>query len=99
MPKIMKKENTIISFETFRQIGNYEIIQLTREKPDCFNQEVSVRKYKVTIELISEPLEVIQARIQELWDNCKNHYHWRPLKAMAKKYSMELDFSTIKKIK
>lgn len=42
-------------FETFREI---DINSLKRD-PDCFNRQVSVRKYKVTIEEIEDSVEEI----------------------------------------
>jgi hypothetical protein len=78
------------TFETFMKLSNYQKGNLISKEPTCFNGSVSVRKYKHTIELVEEPIEVIQARIKKLWDECDNHHHWQPLKAEAKKYGLEL---------
>ena len=78
------------TFETFTEIGGYTKRQLISEEPTCFNGLVRVRKYKITVELVDEPVEVIQARIKKMWDECKNHHHWLPLKAEAEKYGLEL---------
>lgn len=78
------------SFETFKEIGFYEKNNLTSENPSCFNGIVNLRKYKVTIELIEEPDEIIQERLQKLWDECNNHHNWQPLKNMAKQIGYEL---------
>ena len=78
------------TFETFRQIGNYVIRDLTDKEPSCFNGVVRVTKQRITIEEIKEPTEIIQARIQKLWDECNNHHHRDPLRAMASKYDMDL---------
>lgn len=77
-------------FETFREFGNWEIGNMKSDKPGCFNGNVVVRKNKVTIELVDEPLEVIQARIKQMWDDCDNHHHRQPLRAAAKEYGLEL---------
>lgn len=82
--------NSIISFDTFRKIGFYEQLNLKREEPTCFNGGVSIRKYKVTIELIEEPNEVLAERLQKLWDECDNHHHWTPLKNAALQIGYEL---------
>lgn len=74
---------THISFETFRKIGSYEISNILKDKPSCFNVEVSFRKYKVTIEEVIEPQEVLAERLQTLWDECDNYHHWTPLKEAA----------------
>lgn len=80
-----------VSFETFRDPrGSYNIGNMTEKEPSCFNGKVSIRKFKVTIELIDEPVEVIQERIKQLWAKCNNYHHWEPLKDVGKKYGIEL---------
>jgi hypothetical protein len=79
-----------VVFETFRKIDAYHIGSLTQVAPDCFNQVVSVRKYRVTIEEIDEPDAVIIERIKKLWLETKNHHDWEPLKNEAKKVGLVL---------
>ena len=88
---IEKKEeiNNIISIETFIKIGSYEMSNLKSNEATCFNGNVNVRKYKVTIELIEEPNELIIERLQKLWDECDNDHYWTPLRIEAKKYNYE----------
>ncbi len=57
-----------IVFETFQEIGSYEINNMTRDEPTCFNGYVRVKKYKVTIEEVHEPIDIIARRVQKLWD-------------------------------
>jgi hypothetical protein len=78
------------TFETFREIGPYTKSNLIQPEPGAFNGNVRVRKYKVTVELVAESLEVIHARIQKLWSECENHHHWDPIQEEAKKYGLEL---------
>lgn len=78
------------SFETFKKIGDYEICNLERKNPTCFNGVVSVKKYKVTIEEIDEPIEEIHKRLQDMWDNTDNPHHREPLRREAKKYGLSL---------
>ncbi len=85
----MKLKKPIV-LETFRDIGNYEVSNLAQEEPSCFNSMVRVRKYRVTVELIDEPLEIIQKRIQALYDDNRNTHHWGPLMAKAKEYNYEI---------
>lgn len=80
-------------FETFREIGAYDVGTLTRDKPSAFNGMVSVVKYRVTVERIEEPVEVIRARIQRLWDECDNHHQWAPLRAAAAQVGLTLNHS------
>jgi len=76
--------------ETFRSIGDFELRNITQDKPSCFNGFVTVKKYRVTIEEIEEPKEVIAGRLQKLWDECANWHHHVPLKNAAKKIGYEL---------
>ena len=78
------------TFETFDKINGYRESQLISKDPSCFNGIVSVRKYRVTIELIDEPMNVIHARLQKMWDECDNSHHWGPLREAAKEYGLEL---------
>ena len=82
--------NEVITFETFRKIGSYEQHSLQSNEPSCFNGCVNIRKYKVTIEPIEEPNEVLAERLQKLWDECDNHHNRLPLKNIAKEVGYEL---------
>jgi hypothetical protein len=68
--------------ETFRNplIWLRDTVQ---NEPTAFNGEVRVKKYRITVEEISEPIEIIQERLQQLWDDCDNFHHWTPLKRAA----------------
>ena len=79
------------SFETFRKLGSYERMNLLQKEPSRFNANVRVVKYKITVEQIDEPLDVIQARIKKLWDECDNRNDRPALKEVAKKYNMDLE--------
>jgi hypothetical protein len=83
--------DSIISFDTFRKIGLYEQHNLQSKKPSCINGDVSVHRYKVTIELIEESNEVLAERLQKLWDECDNYHHWTPLKNAAIQIGYELN--------
>ena len=85
---------SIESFETFRKIDAHEKRQIAKDEPSCFNGMVRVRKYKITTELVDEPIEVIQARIQKMWDECTNHHNWNSLQKEAAKYGLTLCHST-----
>lgn len=77
-------------FETFRSIGSFELMNLTKKEPTCFNGAVEVNKYRITIEKVDEPNEVIAERLQKLWDDCDNMHHWTPLKRAAEKIGYTL---------
>lgn len=79
-----------LSFETFREVGAFERSSLKRDDPSCFNGWVNYRKWRVTFEPVDEPIEVLQARVQELWENETNSHHRFPLRAAAKELGFEL---------
>jgi hypothetical protein len=79
------------TFETFRDIGFFEIDKMTSKQISSFNGNIQVQKYKVTIELIEEPKEVIFERLLKLWKNCKNHHEREPIKNKAKQFGFVLD--------
>jgi hypothetical protein len=86
------------TFETYRNISDYQISNLKHENPSCFNGNIEITKYRVTIEEVEEPKEVLQARLQELWDKCNNWHHWKPLRAAARKLGYEFkNYPGIKK--
>jgi hypothetical protein len=71
--------------ETFRAIGDYELngYSFNNTTPSCFNGIVSVKKYRITVEIIEEPIEVYHERLEKLWVESDNHHHYRPLEAAA----------------
>jgi hypothetical protein len=81
--------------ETFQEPSLYQF--RSQDEPSSFNGIVSVRRYRITIELVDEPDEVIAARIQKLWDKCANHHHWESLRAEAKRVGLVLDIGTFGK--
>lgn len=75
-----------IVVETFRRIGGYELSNMEQKEPSCFNSDIRIEKYRVTVEIVQEPKEVIHARLEKLWVECGNVRHREPLRAMAKKH-------------
>lgn len=81
---------TKIEFETFKKLDPYMIRELTQESPSCFNGNVCVKKYLVTIERVEESDDAVRGRIQALWDANENHHRARPLIEAGRKYGMDL---------
>lgn len=55
-----------IEFETYRNLENsYTLNQLRKEEPSNINF-LEYRKYKITIELVDEPKEVLIKRLEDL---------------------------------
>lgn len=79
------------SFETFRKFETYHQNDWTSDVPTCLNGWVRVRRYRITVELIEEPIEVIHERLKKLWRESDNYHHHTPLRAEAKKYGLELN--------
>jgi hypothetical protein len=95
----MKPQADIISFETFKTIGSFEISNIKRDEPSSFNGAIEFRKYKITVEPIDESFEILSERLQTMWDNCDNYHHWRPLKEAAKSIGYELQRNAGNKLK
>lgn len=51
--------------------------------PQCFNGMCMIRQYKVTVEEIEEPREVLEERLRLIWAD-KRYGHSGNLKAMRK---------------
>lgn len=77
--------------ETYRDPRGFWLNEVLQKEPSAFNSQVRVRKYRVTVELIDEPDDVIRDRIQKLWNECTNHHQWPSLRAQAKKYGLTLN--------
>lgn len=85
----MSKSQFPITFETFRCIDGYQQAAITLDEPAAYNGLVQVKRYRVTVEEIEEPDEVICSRLQRLWDECKNHHVSRDLARYAKQYNYQ----------
>lgn len=78
--------------KVFQFFGEPRELQVyNSQTPTCFNGNVSFRQYRVTVEQVSEPVEVLFERLREMWRKCDNHHHWWPLQAAAKSIGMTLD--------
>jgi hypothetical protein len=80
-----------VAIETFHKPGSYERGQWVRNAPSVGNGEVSVRRFRITVEEIAEPVEVLAERLRGLWRGTTNHHHWDPLKAEARRLGVTLD--------
>lgn len=85
-----RSKSKIITFETFKEFGSYDVHSLTNNEPSCWNSAVHIKKYRVTIEPIEEPKEVYVERLTKLWRENNNHHHWHPLKGVANEFGIIL---------
>lgn len=76
------------TIDTFYEMDDYSLNKLIVENPSVGNFDVHINKFKITVELIEEPKEVIEERLQKLWDDCKNHHH----KALLLKKAKEINY-------
>jgi hypothetical protein len=90
-PQPPPPEPTRWELETFDKPGEYTLSRLRKDEPSVWNGVVSVEKYRVTIEKIEEPVEVIHERLRKLWRECTNFHHWTPLRVAAEKYGLVFD--------
>ena len=73
--------------ETYREPWLSDAVQ---SEPSAFNGEVRIRRYRVTVELIEEPIEVLRDRLRKLWrEDERNHRHWRPMRDVAQRLGMD----------
>ena len=75
-----------VSVEGFRAMTVYDVENYTRglvARPHCFNGIVGVYRYRITCEVIPEPVEVIHARIIDLWERSDNYHDMGPLQSAA----------------
>lgn len=85
-----------IIIETFQLPSKYSYADMRNAVPRVINGVVSYRKYRVAIELIDEPVDVLKKRLQELYDKSHevrswNSHHWQPLLNAAKSIGVELE--------
>jgi hypothetical protein len=89
--RVKKERQKRIVFETFNSIGEWTIHSLQQNEPSCFNREVRVVRYRVTIEEIEEPLDVLAERLRMLWETSRNIHDYDPLISEATRLGIELD--------
>ena len=67
--------------ETYREPWLRDVVQ---DEPSAFNGDVRIQRYRVTVELIEEPIDVLRDRLRKLWrEDERNHHQWGPMRAAA----------------
>lgn len=73
--------------ETYREPWLRDIEQ---PAPSAFNGDIRIRRYRVTIDLIDEPIEVLRDRLRKLWrEEERNHHRVDPMRRMATRLGMD----------
>lgn len=85
----MKMYIKLKSYETYQPIDNWDI-KLAKTEPYCFNGNVQIKRYSVTIEEIKESKDVLIGRLQKLWDESDSQHDSGPLQAVAIELGYEL---------
>lgn len=68
---------------------------LTDEVPTPMNGKIVIRKVRVTVEPVEEPIEVLQARLVDLWETTPHNMHLTPaFEAEATKLGVTLPNAT-----
>lgn len=88
----MKKSKAVLPeypkvYETF---NSFACNVYFMDEPSAVNG-VNVERYRITVDKIKEPTEVIHGRLINLWEHCDNHHQWLPLENKAKEYGLKLD--------
>ena len=66
------------------------------KEPSCVNF-VRIHRYRITVELIEEHVEVLIERIRKLARDSDNFHHWEPLKRAAAELGHKLDYEEFRK--
>lgn len=78
-----------IVFETYQKVDFYDTSRLTMSEPYTGNGMVRIRRYRITVELIDEPIEVLRDRLLRLWRESERNLHiWRPMDEVAEELGM-----------
>ena len=72
---------------TFMDPRGYALENLVRKTPYCNENAVHVLRYRVSVEVIHEPLEVIHERLEELWATCDNYHRYGILEKTAQQFN------------
>jgi hypothetical protein len=95
--KKQQKSPYPFSVETFGDV--HPNMFYTHNEPSAFNGIVRIRKKRITVEEVDEPIEVLCERLQKLWENTDNHHLYQPILTEAEKlgYKLKGEFGRWKK--
>lgn len=79
--------------ETFFPIEDYEILNWENYQPSCVNGSLNIEKYRITIEKIDEPKQIIKDRLRLLLRKCKNFHHYEAFQKKAKKLNIKINMN------
>jgi hypothetical protein len=60
------------------------------QSPSAFNGTVRFRRYRVSVDEIDEPDQVLIDRLRKLWAECDNHHNLSPIQQAAAQFGIEL---------
>lgn len=75
--------------ETYGEPASYTIDRMTSSEPWAGNGYVQIERYRITVERIEEPREVLIERLRMLWRTSEpNHHSWDPMRAKARELGL-----------
>lgn len=78
-----------VTIETYRD-PMHDLRDIRQTEPSAWNGDIRIRRYRITVELIDEPVEVLRDRLRALWRQTEpNHHRWGPMRAEAKRLGMD----------
>lgn len=79
--------------------GVPRIDRIQQTSPEAFNGMVFVERYRITIEKIEEPKDVLLQRLRELWETTeRNHHLWGPIRQKALELGVVADMTEAMKV-
>jgi hypothetical protein len=84
------------TFQTFFPVGTHNIRDWTQSKPSSFNALIRVKKYRVTIEEVQEPEDVIIDRLVELYKNADSYRERAAIEDYAEACGFNIDWKAVK---
>jgi hypothetical protein len=80
-PQVEQRSSYPTVIETYREprLGD-----IRHPAPSCFNGDVRIRRYRVIVEVVEEPVEVLRERLITLWRSTeRNPHRWEPMQRAA----------------
>ena len=87
-------EPTKIEIETFRPLMRWGLNDLTQAVPSCWNGEVRVKRWRITVEEIVDPPEVLAERILTMLREETNHRRRTALLSEASRLGIDVKGAT-----
>lgn len=81
----------IAEIEVFGKPSEYILTSMGKAEPNVWNSVVNVKRYRVTVEEIEEPQEVLKERLLALLNQRGHISHRQCIRDEAKRLGIDLD--------